>query len=115
MTREQLRKFCLALPHATEQVQWGNDLVFKIGGKMFAVSCLDPSEIFVSFKCAPETFAELVERPGIKPAPYLARAQWAAVESERTLPVKELERLLREAHQLIAAKLPKNVRVQLGL
>ena len=82
---------------------------------MFAVSCLDPSPIFVSFKCSPEAFAELVERPGIRPAPYLARAQWVAIESERTLPRKELEQLVRSAHQIVAAKLPKGVRTQLGI
>ena len=51
------------------------DLVFSVGGKMFTVVCLDPPHT-VAFKCTPDTFAELVERDGIIPAPYLARAMW---------------------------------------
>ena len=75
MTLDAVRKFCRALPGATEDVKWGNDLVFSVGGKMFAVVCLEPPHQ-ISFKCTPEEFAELIEREGIIPAPYLARAMW---------------------------------------
>jgi predicted DNA-binding protein (MmcQ/YjbR family) len=115
MTRDQVRRFCLSLPHSTEQVQWGNDLVFKIAGKMFAVCSLDPGPAFVAFKCTPEDFAELVERPGIIPAPYLARAQWVAAESPDVLARKDFEHYLRKAHATVAARLPKGVRTKLGL
>ncbi len=64
----------MSLPHTTEQVLWGDDLVFKIGGKMYAGMPLSPARIQLSFKCTPEEFAELIERPGIIPAPYAARA-----------------------------------------
>lgn len=75
MDIECLRRHCLSLPHVTEQVQWGDNLVFKVGGKMFAVAPLEPAEVWLSFKCSDEEFAELIERPGIIPAPYLARAK----------------------------------------
>ena len=75
MALDAVRAFCRALPGATEDVKWGNDLVFSVGGKMFAVVCLEPPHQ-ISFKCAPEAFAELIEREGIIPAPYLARAMW---------------------------------------
>src|SRR5450759_4324763 len=77
MNVEWIRRYCMSLPHTTETVQWGYDLVFKIGGKMYAVAPLEPAPVVLSFKCSPENFAELTERPGIIPAPYMARAQWA--------------------------------------
>jgi len=113
MDIEWIRKFCLALPGATEQIQWEDDLLFKVGGKMFAVVPLEPARLYMSFKAGAEDFAELVERPGIIPAPYLARAQWVALESESALRRTELEELLRRAHSLILAKLPKKLQAKL--
>jgi predicted DNA-binding protein (MmcQ/YjbR family) len=111
---EWVRRFCLSLPHTTETVQWGNDLVFKVGGKMYAVAMLEPGPHWLSFKCTPEAFGELTERPGIAPAPYLARAQWVAVEHPSVLSRGELEHLLRTAYEMVFAKLPKKVRASLG-
>lgn len=108
-----VRSFCLALPSVTEDVKWEKDLVFSIGAKMFAVTSLEPSAVVLSFKCSPETFAELVERPGIIPAPYLARAHWVALEDEDALTRRELEPLLRLAYEQVWAKLPKGVRAGL--
>jgi len=102
-----VREFCLSLPHTTEKVQWEDDLVFKVGGKMYAVVALEPGDHWLSSKCASEEFADLVERPGVLPAPYLARAQWVSLETEDALPRPEIKRLLRQAHDLIFAKLPK--------
>lgn len=113
MNIEWVRKYCLSLPHVTEQVQWEIDLVFKVGGKMFAVMPMEPARVWLSFKCGPEEFAELVERPGIIPAPYLARAMWVALEEESALPRQEVERLLRQARELVFEKLTK--RLQAGL
>jgi predicted DNA-binding protein (MmcQ/YjbR family) len=111
--RDQVRKICLAQPHATEQVQWGNDLVFKVGGKMFAVTNLEPGPYEVSFKAGDDEFAELIDRPGFLPAPYLARAKWVAVETGTKLPAAELSRLLKRSYELVWEKLPKKVRSEL--
>ena len=82
MDIESVREYCLSFPHATENVQWGADLVFKIAGKMFAVISLEEtSDHCMSFKCTPEKFAELTERTGIVPAPYVARYHWVALEN----------------------------------
>jgi predicted DNA-binding protein (MmcQ/YjbR family) len=111
MDLEQIRKFCLSLPHVTERVQWGNDLLFCIGEKMFAVAGLDakyPTKL--SFKCTPEKFAELVEREGIIPAPYVARYHWVALEDLDAVSQRELKDLLKTAYQLVHDKLPKKVR-----
>jgi len=112
MDVEWIRKYCMALPHTTETVQWGYDLVFKIGGKMYAVTPMIPHPVKLSFRCTPQEFAELTERPGIIPAPYLARAQWVALESLDALPRAEIKRLLAASYALVLARLPK--RVQAG-
>jgi len=110
MNADWLRRVCLSFPHVTEQIQWGYDLVFKVAGKMFAVTSLEPSRVWLSFKASPNNFAELTERPSIIPAPYLARAQWVALESKDALPLDELSLLLRESYDLVVAKLSNKAR-----
>src|SRR6202171_5489388 len=114
MDIESVRAYCLSFPHVTENVQWGNDLVFKIAGKMFAVAVLEgASKYCLSFKCTPEKFAELVEQDGIDPAPYVARYHWVALEQFNALSEKELKSLLRNAYDLVLEKLPKKARAEL--
>ena len=110
MNVDWLREICLSFPGATEQIQWGNDLVFKVGGKMFAVTPLEPAPVLLSFKASPENFVELTERSDIIPAPYLARAQWVALQTRDALLAEELARLLRESYDLVLTKLPKKTR-----
>src|ERR1035441_910994 len=101
MTIDFVRRCCRSFPHVAETVQWEDDLVFKVGGKMFAVMPLEPAPVRLSFTCSPEDFAELTERPGIIPAPYLARVHWVALESEGALPAADLKRRLRAAYDQI--------------
>ena len=115
MDIEQVQALCLSFPQVTEEVLWGNDLVFKIGGKMFAVIGLDAaSDHRMSFKCTPEKFAELVERDGIVPAPYVARYHWVALKRFNALSEKELKTLLRTAYDLVFEKLPKRTKADPG-
>ena len=115
MDIEQVHSFCLSFPHVTEEILWGNDLVFKIGGKMFAVIGLAPaSDHCMSFKCTPEKFAELTEEDGIVPAPYVARYHWVALERFNATSEKELKALLRTAYDLVLEKLSKRARAGLG-
>jgi predicted DNA-binding protein (MmcQ/YjbR family) len=114
MSIEWLQKFCLALPHTTQRVQWDDALVFKVGGKMYAVASLEPGDHWLSLKCSDEEFVELIERPGIVPAPYLARARWIALESEDVLSRAELGGLLTRGHALIFAKLSKKTKAALA-
>ena len=114
MDVDSLRRLCLSFPGATEQIQWGYDLVFKVGGKMFAVTPLEPAPVCLSFKASPESFAELTERQNIVPAPYMARAQWVALQTRDALGREELTRLLRESYEMVAAKLPKKIRESLS-
>jgi predicted DNA-binding protein (MmcQ/YjbR family) len=116
MNLTRLRKLCMSLPGATEQIQWEKDLVFKVGGKMFCVSCTDlhPShDVLASFKCDDETFAELIERDGIIPAPYLARAKWVGVKSFDALEDREYKELIPRAHALVSATLTKKAQAAL--
>lgn len=109
MNIDQLRKLCLSFPGATEQVQWEDHLLFKVGGKMFAITSLEPAPVWLSLKASPENFAEFTERPSVIPAPYLARAKWIALETPDALALPELTRLLRESYELVLAKLPQKL------
>ena len=113
MNTEQLRNFCLAFPHATEDVKWGSDLCFCVGAKMFAVTGVD-SNGAVSFKCTPEKFAELTERGGVKPAAYVARYHWVHVERPDALAETELKDLISESYKLVFDKLPPKIRKTLA-
>jgi predicted DNA-binding protein (MmcQ/YjbR family) len=114
MNIDQLRKICLGFPGVKEQIQWEDDLLFKVGGKMFAVTPLEPARLWLSLKADPEEFADLTERPGIIPAPYLARAKWIAVETADTLPAAEVAALLRKSYELVLEKLPRAARESLS-
>lgn len=107
MNIDQLRKICLSFPGVTEQIQWEDDLLFKVGGKMFALTPLEPARNWLLLKADPEEFVNLTERPGITPAPYLARAKWIAIETADTLPQSEVVELLKKSYNLVVAKLPR--------
>jgi len=114
MNTDWVRELCLSFPQTTEQIQWGEVLVFKVAGKIHALMVLQPAKTWLTFKVSQENFAELTERTGIIPAPYLARAKWVALESKDALSPGELALLLRESYDLVVAKLPKKTRVVLA-
>ena len=109
------RKVCLSLPHATEDVQWEHDLLFRIAGKMFCVANMEPQLVptRLAFKCTPEKFAELVEIEGIIPPPYMARNHWVAILKMDALRGAELEELVRTSYRLVREKLPKKTLAEL--
>ena len=114
MNSKRFRAICLGFPGATSNVQWGSDLVFKVGGKMFVVAW--PAEGTIasfSFKTSPESFHILTQVPGIRPSPYLARAHWVRVKGLRTLPGEQLAQYLERAYRLVAATLPQKTRATL--
>ncbi len=121
MSIEHTRAFLLTLPHVAETLQFGDNLVFWVGnkatgGRMFAMLPLAPDRHgTLAFAARPDRFSELTEREGIRPAAYLARASWVALESWSALPSAELRSLLREAHALVYGKLPKRLRDTLPL
>ena len=114
MNIEKLRKFCLALPGATEDIKWGNDLCFCVGAKMFTVTAADSSIAGVSLKTTPEKFAELTERQGIIPAHYVARYHWVTIEDLNAVTAAELKDLIRESYQMVFDKLPSKIKKQIS-
>ncbi|HVO80609.1 MAG TPA: MmcQ/YjbR family DNA-binding protein [Terriglobales bacterium] len=104
MDVDSLRRYCLAFPQATENLQWGDDLCFKVRGKIFAVLSLDSAPQKLCLKCTPEKFAELVEQQGIVPAPYVGRYKWVLLERLDILRDAELEDLIRQSYEMVAAK-----------
>jgi predicted DNA-binding protein (MmcQ/YjbR family) len=105
MNVDELRKYCLSFPEATENLQWGDDLCFKVGGKIFVILGLDNPRM--CFKCTPETFAELIEREDIRPAPYVGRYKWVMLDRLDAVRGDELEDLIRQSYEMVAANAPK--------
>jgi predicted DNA-binding protein (MmcQ/YjbR family) len=102
MKVDAIRDFCLAFPQATENLQWGDELCFKIGGKIFVMLGLDNPRI--CFKCTPETFAELIEREDIRPAPYVGRYKWVMLDCLNAVRWDELRELISQSYEMVAAK-----------
>ncbi len=105
MTGEEIRQICLSLPSATEDVKWEDHLCFNIGGKMFCITVFE-NPITASIKVSGEDFKTLTQRPGIIPAPYLARNMWVKIETPGALKIPEWQHFLRESYRLVLEKLP---------
>jgi predicted DNA-binding protein (MmcQ/YjbR family) len=109
VTREEVEACALALPAATKVVQWGGSDVFKVGGKVFAI-CNEG----LSFKVTEIAFEVLTSDGFGRQAPYCAKGQWVSVALDR-LEAADAAGWLATAHGLIAAKLTRKVRAELGL
>ena len=106
--------FCATLPHAIPERKWGNTLVFSVHRKMFALFPLDqherPTELWC--KVDDDVFLSYTGQPGMRPAPYLARAKWVAIESNAMTDAMARD-VLRCARDIIFMKLPKRVQSEL--
>lgn len=115
-TFDGLRRVCALLPHAEPERKWGNVDTFLVRRKMFAILVLDargrPADLW--FKVDAERFLELTDRPGVRPAPYLARAGWVAIDEPRRFALAELRPLIERSHRLVVAGLPQRVQRALG-
>jgi predicted DNA-binding protein (MmcQ/YjbR family) len=105
MDVDSIRAYCLSFAGTSEKLQWGDALCFKVGKKMFAVLGLD--RLRLTFKCTPDTFAELIERDNIRPAPYVGRYQWVALDRLDALPDADLEDLIRQSFEMVLTKAGK--------
>jgi predicted DNA-binding protein (MmcQ/YjbR family) len=113
MTPEAFDAACRALPAVTMDVQWGDEHVYKVGGKMFAArGATAPG---VSLKVSDIAFEALVESGAARPAAYLARAKWVSFDSLAAQDDAEMAGWLANAHALVAAKLTRAARRALGL
>jgi predicted DNA-binding protein (MmcQ/YjbR family) len=110
-----MQNICRQLPGVTEDIKWGNDLVFSVGGKMFCVMGLEEKPVSASFKVPDEAFDELSSRTGFKPAPYLARYKWVWVDDINRMNKKEWQQHIRQSYDLVSQKLPAKIKTQIGI
>ena len=120
MNAERMRDYLLSLPHVVEAEQWGGLLYWvgdkAIGGRTFAMVNLETTGgLPISFSAGPERFAELVEREGIRPAPYSAKNFWAAAERWDVFRDREWEQELAAAHTIVYAKLTPKTKQLLAM
>jgi predicted DNA-binding protein (MmcQ/YjbR family) len=104
MNADSIRKYCLSFPHAAENLQWGDDLCFKVGGKIFAILSLDSVPQKMCFKCTPQSFAELCEMEDIKPAPYVGRYKWVMLDRLDALRDAGLRDLIQQSYEMVVKK-----------
>jgi predicted DNA-binding protein (MmcQ/YjbR family) len=113
MNIEAIRTICTELPGVTEHIKWGDNLCFLVGGKIFCIANLSGDQS-ASFKVTNEEFPEMSDRPGLRPAPYLARNKWIMAENPHALSHREWERYLTQSYNLIKSKLPAKTRTSLS-
>jgi predicted DNA-binding protein (MmcQ/YjbR family) len=117
VTYEEFNAFCGALPATTHVVQWGGSHVWKVGGKVFAVGGWDSGAPAISFKASELAFEMLKDRPGLRPAPYLASRglKWIQHYAKPGLAKKDLKAYIGQSHQIVASGLSKKTQLALGL
>lgn len=110
-----VRRYCLSMDGVAEVVQFEEHLAFQVAGKTFAVVHLEPGAgNFLTVKATPQEYADLIELPGVVPAPYAARNHWVGVETEDVLPAVEMKRLIGRSYAIIVATLPKKTQAKLA-
>jgi len=108
MTKDSLLKLTRDWPGVSAEIKWQDDLIFMVAGKMFCGLCVRGVEKGkLSFKVDPERFLELTDRPGFRPAPYMARAHWVTLDDQAVIAKAELQQFIRRAYELVFAKLPR--------
>ena len=112
---EWVREFCRSLPHTTEKIRWEHNLLFCVGDRIYCVANLEPGmgPSKIAFKCTPEVFADMTEREGMIPAPYMARNHWISVTDVELFRQPELKECITASYRLIFAKLPRRTREKL--
>lgn len=109
MDLETFRDYCLTKPQAIEGTPFGDDaLVFKVGGKMFALASLDEVPPRVNLKCDPDRALELRDRYAeVQPGYHMNKKHWNTVELNGVIPGAELRRMIDHSYDLVVARLPQ--------
>ena len=117
MTYDEFNAFCQSLPATTYVVQWGGSHVWKVGGKVFAIGGWQDDEPSFTFKVSEISYEMLKDRPGLRPAPYLASRglKWIQHYAKPGLSHVDLQDYIRRSHTIISLGLPKKRRIELGL
>ena len=116
MDSSELRSWCLRQPGAIEDFPFGPEpSVFKVAGKMFALSMLERTPLEVSVKCEPELAVGLRESyPAIRPGYHLNKRHWNTLTLDGSLPDQLVRELIEDSYDLVVSALPKRIREQLG-
>lgn len=115
MTYAELDHLLCSWPGVTVEIKWGKDRVWMVGGKMFAVVMDGDGEVgTLAFKVPEHEFLALTEHPGIRPAPYLARAHWVQLERASSWSETRIRAWLAGSHALVRATLPRKQREAIG-
>ena len=121
MNLAEYNEFCASLASATYVQQWGGAHVWKVGGKVFAISGwsngVQHSEPFITFKCTPLSYDILKDQEGMRPAPYLASRgmKWIQVMDHSVIGDDGVRAYISQSHKMIAEKLPKKLKAELAL
>ena len=109
MNLETFREYCLSKPQTTEGAPFGPDvLVFKVGGKMFALASLDEVPARVNLKCDPDLALELRDRyEQVTPGYHMNKKHWNTIEIESGIPDAELRKMIDHSYDLVVKRLPK--------
>jgi predicted DNA-binding protein (MmcQ/YjbR family) len=113
---DELRRSCLAHTGAVEEFPFGpHHSVFKVAGKMFAISALDRTPLEVSVKCEPELALQLRGTyAAIRAGYHLNKRHWNTVTLDGSLPDSLVRDLIEDSYDLVVSALPKRTRRQLG-
>ncbi|MEQ9261809.1 MAG: MmcQ/YjbR family DNA-binding protein [Owenweeksia sp.] len=116
MNIEDLRAYCLAKPGTTEGTPFGEDvLVFKVVGKMFALTSLASVDLRVNLKCDPALAIELREQyPSVLPGYHMSKKNWNTVIIDGSVPDKQIREWIDDSYKLVVAGLSKKLREQLN-
>jgi len=115
MDATELRRWCVGQPGSGEEFPFGPEhSVFKVAGKMFALSALEREPLEVSVKCEPELAAQLRNTyPAIRPGYHLNKRHWNTITLDGSLPDQFVRELIEDSYALVVSALPKRVREQL--
>lgn len=116
MDADALKAACLDLNGAEETFPFGLETsVFKVSGKMFALSALDATPLSVSLKCDPDLAVRLREQyPEIVGGWHLNKRHWNTVRLSGTLPDRLVLDMIEDSYDLVVASLPREQRTRLG-
>jgi predicted DNA-binding protein (MmcQ/YjbR family) len=116
MTPRKLRSECLRMPGATEEFPFNPETsVFKVGGKVFAITALESQPLNVSLKCEPGLAEQLrADNPAITPGYHLNKRHWNTVTLDGSVPDQMVRDMIEDSYDLIVASLPRRQREALG-
>ena len=115
MDISDLRNICKKLKGVTEDIKWEHHLCFNIGGKMFLMTSPDEVPCSAVFKVSDEEFDEIIQQPGFSASAYIGRYKWVSLDNISRLSKKEWEHYLRQSYELVASRLPKKLRKEIGI